>query len=138
MNNTLELRKIKNLGTFCAFASCLFTILLCLPLPIIYFFLKNTKSYFSVLDDFNKYLDGKIDIKTLQRRSKNIFYRLSFLSCIFLLVSYALFSSNSSNDFEMRGNLIFFFSFLFLLSPCFYLYFKVKEYLRSNEQISFN
>jgi hypothetical protein len=132
MSNPIELKKITILGKVCNISSVILTIFLCLPLPIIFFFLKNTKKYFSILDSFEKYLNGDINLETLKKHIKHVFLRLTFLTLIFLFVIWLLFTENNSNDFEMRGNYIFATSFLILLLPCYYLCFKVVESIKNN------
>ena len=132
MENPAQIKKIKMLGKFCNVSSIIFTILLCLPMPIIYFFLKNTKKYFSILDGFEKYLRNEINIETLKKRINNVFIRLGVITLIFFFITWLLFTENNTDDFEMRGNFIFTFTFLILLLPCYFLCFKVNEYLRDN------
>jgi NADH:ubiquinone oxidoreductase subunit 3 (subunit A) len=132
MSETIELRKISILGKVCNILSILFTIILCLPLPIVFLFLKNTKKYFSILDSFEKYLSGNISVETLKKNNKNIFYRLMFLTIIFSFPIFFLISENNSSDFETRGNFIFASSIFLMLSLCYYLCFEVNNYLKNN------
>ena len=132
MSKSLELKNIRILGKICNVISVLFTVFLCLPIPIIFLFLKNTKKYFSSLDSFEKYLKADMNLETLKKHLNHILLRLIFLSIIFLLVSWFLISENKSNDFEIRMNYIFSFNFLILISLCYYLRFKVIEYLKDN------
>lgn len=132
MNKTVERRKIKILGTICNFISQIFTIFLCLPLPIVFFFLNNIKRNFSVLDSFENYLKDKISVEKLENDNKNIFYRLIFLTVIFLIIIFFLISENNNSDLDTKLNTIFISSIFLMLSFCYYLYFVVNNYIKHN------
>lgn len=136
MSNTIEIRRIKILGTICNILSVLFTIVLCLPLPIVFLFLKNTKKNFSILDSFENYLKGNISIKILKKGNKNMFFRIIFLTVIFSIPIFFLISENNSNDFEIRSNYIFASSIFLMLLLCYYLCFSVNNYIKNNLALS--
>lgn len=131
MSKTIQLRKITILGKACNIISILFTIIICLPLPIVFLFLKNTKKNFSISDNFEEYLKGNINIETLKKDNKNMFFRLKVLAIIFLFPICFLISENNSSDFEIRCNYIFAASIFLMLSLCYYLCFQVNNYLKT-------
>ncbi len=132
MSKTTEIRKIKILGKVCNVLSFLFTLLLCLPLPIVFLFLKKTKKNFSIFDSFENYLNGNTSIEMLKKGNKNMFFRLIFLTVIFLIPICFLISENNSSDFETRCNYIFASSIFLMLSLCYYLCFEVNNYIKNN------
>ena len=132
MNKTIEINKIKILGQICNVLSFLFTLLLCLPLPIVVLFLKNTKKNFSILDSFENYLKGNISIEILKNKNKNMLQRLIIITLIFLIPISFLLSENNSSAFETKCNIIFATSIFLMLSLCYYLCFEVNNYIKNN------
>lgn len=134
MEKNNSLNKIKIIGKFCNFISVIYTMLLCVPMPIIFLFIiKESKTYFSILNTFEKYLNKNVSLETLKKHNRNVIIRLSVLSIIFTLLSWLMFTENTSSDFEMRGNFIFSFTAFVLTSTCYYLSYMVYKFTENFE-----
>ena len=103
-----KLPSVKLLGISSNVLSCLMTIILCLPLPIIFFFLqKRMTRIFSIYNCFIEYRVGKMDLEKFSKKLKNTKIGLFAFAFIWLLISVLVFINTDLSKMDnFWGNLI--------------------------------
>lgn len=128
MITTTISRSTKILGSVSNFFSFLMTIIICLPLPILLFFLQ--KKMFRIFSIYNSYVDygaGEITKDQLGRKNSNIGTALYIFAALWLVIAVLVFLNSDLKDSEnLLGNSIVVLPILFTI-PGLMLCNKVKR-----------
>lgn len=130
--NRNNLPTFKILGTTCNVLSFFLTIIMCLPLPIVIFFVKNRMtSIFSIYNRYTEYLEGILELNKLNQKLKNTRIGLYIFAFIWVLITILVFVNTDISKFDnVIGNSIVILPIV-LITPCVILCNKVRGCLHN-------
>lgn len=126
-------RSFKSLGSTCNVLSSLLTIILCLPLPIVFFFLqKKMTSLFSIYNSYTEYMGGKMPLEKLSKKLRNTRIGLFVFAFIWLIITLLVYMNTNLSKMEnVLGNSIVILPIV-LTMPCIILCAKVNRSVNIN------
>ncbi len=127
MTDNRKLPSLKSLGIASNISSCLMTIILCLPIPILFFFLqKRMTRIFSIYNSYTKFIEGEIELEKFSKKLTKTKIGLFVFAFVWLLIT-VLVCINSDMK-NIIGNSVVILP-IALTVPCIILCNKIKRYL---------
>ena len=131
MIDNRKLPYFKFLGITSNISSCLMTIILCLPIPILFFFLqKRMTRIFSIYNSYTKFIEGEIELEKFSKKLVNTRIALFVFASIWLIITVLVYVNTDVSKMEnVLGNLIVILPFI-LTIPCIILCNKVNSLIK--------
>lgn len=121
----------KFFGNICNVLSCLLTIILCLPIPILLFFLlKRMTKLFSIYGSYTDFIEGKVELDKLRKKLVNTKIALVVFAGIWLIITVLVYENTDVSKMDNAlGNLIVILPIVLTL-PCIILCSKVNSLIK--------
>lgn len=121
---------LKFWGIISNLSSCLMTIILCLPIPILFFFLqKRMTRIFSIYNSYTEFTEGEIELEKFSKKLTNTKIGLFVFAFVWLLITVLVYVNSDRSKMEnILGNSVVILP-IALTVPCIILCGKVNRYL---------